>query len=250
MGSQAAWRLASRGAEVVGYERFAPGHDRSAAGGESRIFRSAHFEDSRWVPLLRHADVLWEQLQQETGRELRTPGPAEGARHGRLLQGRDRGVRPLRQSAEADHPHAVRAPRRRPVGQYRGAAVAAPAVQGGLYEQGQAGHQGGDPAQRERRSHPAGLQADPRGDVRLHRASVGGHAAAQNVRGPQAFGGHQDRDRRAEEGLAADPRGEGRHPVDHRQPQVRRGAGSLGFRRPRDQDRGHGRPAGLTCRWT
>ncbi|WP_437022022.1 N-methyl-L-tryptophan oxidase [Streptomyces sp. enrichment culture] len=72
MGSQAAWRLASRGAEVVGYDRFAPGHDRSAAGGESRIFRSAHFEDSRWVPLLRHADVLWEQLQQETGRELRT----------------------------------------------------------------------------------------------------------------------------------------------------------------------------------
>ncbi|MFF6786639.1 N-methyl-L-tryptophan oxidase [Streptomyces sp. NPDC012510] len=72
MGSQAAWRLAARGAEVVGYDRFAPGHDRSAAGGETRIFRSAHFEDSRWVPLLRHADVLWEQLQRETGRELRT----------------------------------------------------------------------------------------------------------------------------------------------------------------------------------
>ncbi|WP_281194621.1 NAD(P)-dependent oxidoreductase, partial [Streptomyces yerevanensis] len=32
MGSQAAWRLAARGAEVVGYDRFAPGHDRSAAG--------------------------------------------------------------------------------------------------------------------------------------------------------------------------------------------------------------------------
>ena len=48
-----------------------PGHDRSAAGGETRIFRSAHFEDSRYVPLLKHADALWEQLQQETGRELR-----------------------------------------------------------------------------------------------------------------------------------------------------------------------------------
>jgi sarcosine oxidase len=71
MGSQAAWRLASRGAEVVGYDRFAPGHDRSAAGGESRIFRSAHFEDSRYVPLLKHADALWEELQRETGRELR-----------------------------------------------------------------------------------------------------------------------------------------------------------------------------------
>jgi sarcosine oxidase len=71
MGSQAAWRLAARGAEVVGYDRFAPGHDRSAGGGETRIFRSAHFEDSRYVPLLRHADSLWEQLQRETGRELR-----------------------------------------------------------------------------------------------------------------------------------------------------------------------------------
>jgi sarcosine oxidase len=71
MGSQAAWRLAVRGAEVVGYDRFAPGHDRSAAGGETRIFRSAHFEDTRYVPLLQHADALWEQLQQETGRELR-----------------------------------------------------------------------------------------------------------------------------------------------------------------------------------
>ncbi|GAA3625426.1 N-methyl-L-tryptophan oxidase [Lentzea roselyniae] len=83
MGSQAAWRLAARGAEVVGYDRFAPGHDRSAAGGETRIFRSAHFEDSRYVPLLKHADALWEELQRETGRELRRltgcllMGPAE-----------------------------------------------------------------------------------------------------------------------------------------------------------------------------
>lgn len=71
MGSQAAWRLTARGAEVVGYDRFAPGHDRGAAGGETRIFRSAHFEDSRYVPLLRHADALFDRLQQETGRELR-----------------------------------------------------------------------------------------------------------------------------------------------------------------------------------
>ena len=71
MGSQAMWRLAARGADVTGYDRFAPGHDRSAAGGETRIFRSAHFEDSRYVPLLQHADRLWGDLQQETGRELR-----------------------------------------------------------------------------------------------------------------------------------------------------------------------------------
>ncbi|WP_030674590.1 N-methyl-L-tryptophan oxidase [Streptomyces cellulosae] len=92
MGSQAAWRLAARGAEVVGYDRFAPGHDRSAAGGESRIFRSAHFEDSRYVPLLKHADTLYEQLQEETGRELRRltgcllMGPTEHEQMATVLQ--------------------------------------------------------------------------------------------------------------------------------------------------------------------
>jgi sarcosine oxidase len=30
MGSQAMWRLAARGAEVIGYDRYAPGHDRGA----------------------------------------------------------------------------------------------------------------------------------------------------------------------------------------------------------------------------
>lgn len=92
MGSQAAWRLAARGAEVVGYDRFAPGHDRSAAGGDTRIFRSAHFEDSRYVPLLKHADTLWEELQRETGRELRRltgcllMGPTEHQQMATVLQ--------------------------------------------------------------------------------------------------------------------------------------------------------------------
>jgi sarcosine oxidase len=71
MGSQAMWRLAARGAEVIGYDRYAPGHDRGAAGGESRIFRAAHLGDSRYVPLLRLADALWGQLEAETGRSLR-----------------------------------------------------------------------------------------------------------------------------------------------------------------------------------
>ncbi|MEU0195763.1 N-methyl-L-tryptophan oxidase [Streptomyces afghaniensis] len=71
MGSQAMWRLAARGAEVIGYDRYAPGHDRGAAGGESRIFRAAHLSESGYIPLLRLADGLWEQLQAETGRSLR-----------------------------------------------------------------------------------------------------------------------------------------------------------------------------------
>ncbi|MEU1105969.1 N-methyl-L-tryptophan oxidase [Streptomyces tibetensis] len=71
MGSQAMWRLATRGAEVIGYDRYAPGHDRGAAGGESRMFRAVHLGDARYTPLLKLADGLWEQLQAETSRSLR-----------------------------------------------------------------------------------------------------------------------------------------------------------------------------------
>jgi sarcosine oxidase len=71
MGSQAMWRLAARGAEVIGYDQYAPGHDRGAAGGESRIFRAVHLGDPAYIPLLRLADHLWERLQRETGCSLR-----------------------------------------------------------------------------------------------------------------------------------------------------------------------------------
>ncbi|MFE7765171.1 NAD(P)-binding domain-containing protein [Streptomyces sp. NPDC057438] len=52
MGSQAAWRLTARGAEVVAYDRFAPCRDPSAAGGETRVFRSVQTDDGRYVPLV------------------------------------------------------------------------------------------------------------------------------------------------------------------------------------------------------
>ncbi|UZX04665.1 N-methyl-L-tryptophan oxidase [Arthrobacter sp. CDRTa11] len=69
-GSMSAWRLAARGAEVVGYEQFGIAHDRSAHAGESRIFRTAYFEDPEYVPLLRTAKSLWRELEGETGTEL------------------------------------------------------------------------------------------------------------------------------------------------------------------------------------
>jgi sarcosine oxidase len=72
MGSMAAWQLATRGAKVIGFEQFAPGHDRSAHGGESRIFRTAYLEGPEYVPLLQEAQRLWHQLEQETGQQLLT----------------------------------------------------------------------------------------------------------------------------------------------------------------------------------
>lgn len=72
MGSMAAWQLAARGARVIGFEQFAPGHDRSAHGGESRIFRTAYLEGPAYVSLLQEAQRLWRQLEQETGQQLLT----------------------------------------------------------------------------------------------------------------------------------------------------------------------------------
>src|SRR5699024_7560568 len=70
MGSMAAWQLAKQGVSVIGFEQFGIGHDRSAAGGESRIFRTAYKESPKYVPLLQKAYELWRQLENESGDKL------------------------------------------------------------------------------------------------------------------------------------------------------------------------------------
>lgn len=70
MGSMIAWRLADRGVPVTVFEQFSPGHDRSAAGGETRIFRTAYVEGPQYVPLLRRARELWHDLEAASGRQL------------------------------------------------------------------------------------------------------------------------------------------------------------------------------------
>jgi sarcosine oxidase len=70
MGSATMWRLASRGASVVGFERFELGHEFGSSHGATRIFRAAYFEDTRYVPLLLAALGWWRRLEQESTREL------------------------------------------------------------------------------------------------------------------------------------------------------------------------------------
>ncbi len=72
MGSMALWQLARRGVSTVGFEQFGAGHDRGAAGGETRIFRTAYLEGSEYVPLLQAAYRGWRELERETGRNLLT----------------------------------------------------------------------------------------------------------------------------------------------------------------------------------
>ncbi len=72
MGSAALWRLAARGARVVGFDRFAPPHDLGSSHGESRIIRTAYFEGAGYVPLLRRSFDLWRQLERESGASILT----------------------------------------------------------------------------------------------------------------------------------------------------------------------------------
>lgn len=68
----AAWRLAERGADVLAFDMYGPGHDRGASAGESRIFRTAYKEGAEYVPLLRRAHELWQELERDAGRALLT----------------------------------------------------------------------------------------------------------------------------------------------------------------------------------
>jgi len=89
MGALSAWRLAARGATVIGFERFRPGHDRGSSHGDTRIFRTAYFESPEYVPLLHRAKRLWQELENESGAQLLTltGGLAIGRPEGQLVTG-------------------------------------------------------------------------------------------------------------------------------------------------------------------
>jgi sarcosine oxidase len=72
MGSATLWRAATRGVRAIGIDRFDPPHDRGSTHGESRIIRTAYFEDPAYLPLLREAFPLWRALEREAGEELLT----------------------------------------------------------------------------------------------------------------------------------------------------------------------------------
>lgn len=85
MGLAGAWALARAGAEVTVLERFEHCHARGSHGGHTRIIREAYHEGAGYVPLVRRAARLWEELSERTGERLlvRTGmlelGPADDA---------------------------------------------------------------------------------------------------------------------------------------------------------------------------
>ena len=67
MGSHAFWRLAARGADVLGFEQFRPGHNQGSTHGSTRLFRTLCLEHPGLVPVARRSLALWRELEAQTG---------------------------------------------------------------------------------------------------------------------------------------------------------------------------------------
>ncbi len=70
MGLASAWALARRGAQVTVLERFEHVHTRGSHGGHTRIIRESYHEGASYVPLVREAARLWNELSERTGESL------------------------------------------------------------------------------------------------------------------------------------------------------------------------------------
>jgi sarcosine oxidase len=70
IGGHVALRLAERGVSVLGLEAHRPPHSLGSSHGNSRVIREAYFEGVQYVPLVRRAYDLWEELERRAGRPL------------------------------------------------------------------------------------------------------------------------------------------------------------------------------------
>ena len=88
-GSSALYQLSKTGVQVLGIDRFSPPHNHGSSHGQSRIIRQAYHENPLYVPFVREADHLWQELEKTTGKKLllRTGGIVLGTEHAATVQG-------------------------------------------------------------------------------------------------------------------------------------------------------------------
>lgn len=70
MGSATTYHLARRGLDVLGLERYDVPNTMGSSHGITRIIRLAYYEHPSYVPLLRRAYELWDDLQADHPRQL------------------------------------------------------------------------------------------------------------------------------------------------------------------------------------
>src|SRR4029453_7923303 len=72
IGSMALWQASRLSDSVVGFEAHAPGHGRSAVGGDTRLFRMLYRGRPDYYPILERSRDLWAELEAETGQDILT----------------------------------------------------------------------------------------------------------------------------------------------------------------------------------
>jgi len=108
VGSAATFHAARRGLRVLGIDRFPGGHDQGSSHGLTRIIRMAYFEHPDYVPLLRRAYDLWDELSALAGCKLfhRTGllqiGPMSGTVIPGVLQSARQHQLPIEQLSNSD----------------------------------------------------------------------------------------------------------------------------------------------------
>ena len=86
MGSAALYHLACRGLRALGIERYDVPNDMGSSGGLSRMIRLSYHEHPSYVPLVRRAYELWQQLENGFGQRLLvTTGSLRGGDEGSAL---------------------------------------------------------------------------------------------------------------------------------------------------------------------
>ena len=70
MGTAAALALGKRGLKSLVLEQFHHVHDQGSHGGETRVIRHAYAESPEYVPLVRRADQLWQELENAIGERV------------------------------------------------------------------------------------------------------------------------------------------------------------------------------------
>lgn len=69
-GSSALYNLSKTNKKVLGIDRHTPPHSYGSSHGESRIIRQAYHENPIYVPLVKAAYMLWEEIEKDAGATL------------------------------------------------------------------------------------------------------------------------------------------------------------------------------------
>jgi len=94
-GSSALYHLSKTGKKVCGIDQFAPPHSFGSSHGQSRIIRQAYHEHPQYVPLVKQAYMLWDELEKAWGRQLfrQTGGIMLGNAHSGVVTGAELSAR-------------------------------------------------------------------------------------------------------------------------------------------------------------